>query len=104
MSKTVRVIGDTKAIKETLKKHGFFWNAEKSRWHKSVSDTQAEQLLNADTQDATLAAFQWKYRGCQVSVGDTVVFTSKKFATLASDGQSDPDALDADGQPRWMSY
>ena len=79
MSQTLRVIGNTKAKKEQLKKDGFRWQPERLCWWKSISDVHAQQLLDEATRESTLEAFRIRYQGCRLLVGQTVVFTSKRY-------------------------
>lgn len=83
MSQTLRVIGNTKPKAAQLKKDGFRWQPERQCWWQSISDVHAEQLTNEATRDATLEAFRMRYQGCRVLVGQTVVFTSKRYVEPA---------------------
>lgn len=84
MSQTLKVIGNTRPKAAQLKKDGFRWNPERQCWWQSISDVHAEQLTNEATREATLEAFRMRYTGCRLLVGNTVVFTSKRYVEPTS--------------------
>jgi hypothetical protein len=80
-SHKVTVDGNTRPIKESLKKLGFKWAPLNLCWTCTLSDVHAEQIKDGSTRDATLRAFGWRLKGVRITVDGVIVFQSATYST-----------------------
>lgn len=75
--------GNTKPIKEELKRKGWRWNAQAKNWMRWVDEAHAERIRNGD--DEFLRGLGGRKKGCCTTLQGIEVFRSKTF------GESQPD-------------
>jgi transposase InsO family protein len=95
--------GDTRPIKETLKRQGWKWDGQ--CWSRLISDAQADACRDAVGREAQREAaerFFANKKGCVLTINGIVRYTSPSYvppAVTGADSEADPDGMgwNADG-------
>ena len=85
MTQKLRIDGNTKPHKETLKARGFAWNPEQQRWWTGLTDWQAARIIDLETREEEWASLKWlQWRGCRVCIGKIVIWQSQSYGESTS--------------------